>query len=94
MSEIVNNLRALLLGGEGAPEYAPQGLLEMKNFSVEKLARLSGVTRTSIYHYMSNKRRPTPETLSSICATLDIPYEEGLAYITPSKIGSPGKSAH
>lgn len=87
--EVVNNLRALLLGGEGAPHYAPTGLLERKALSVETLARAAGITRTSVYNYINNKKRPTPETLRRICAALEIPFQEGLAYCTPSKLGPP-----
>lgn len=88
--EVVNNLRALLLGGEGAPPYAPAGLLQKKAFSVETLARAAGITRTSVYNYINNKKRPTPETLRRICAALEIPFREGLNYCTPSKVGYPG----
>ena len=87
--EVVNNLRALLLGGDGAPSYAPAGLLERRALSVETLARASGITRTAVYNYINRRQRPTAETLRRICAALDIPFDEGLAYCTPSKIGPP-----
>lgn len=86
---VVNRLRVLLYGGEGSPLYAPHGLLKKRGLSVELLARSAGVTRTAIYNYINCKQRPTPETLRQICATLEITFDEGLSYCTPSKIGSP-----
>lgn len=88
---IINRLRAFLCGGDGAPGYAPEGLLEKRALSVEQLARKAGITRTSVYFYISNKKRPTPETLRRICAALDVTFEEGLRYCTPSKVGPPFK---
>jgi DNA-binding Xre family transcriptional regulator len=87
--EVVNNLHALLLGGDGAPDYAPEGLLAKKNLSVERLALAAGLKRTSVYHYIAKNRRPTPETLRRLCEVLEISYDEGLKYCTPGKMGRP-----
>jgi transcriptional regulator with XRE-family HTH domain len=87
--KIVNHLRDLLCGGPRAPAYAPEGLLKERGLSVERLARAAGLSRTSIYFYIVNKKRPTPESLHRICAALQIPFDEGLSYCTPSKVGPP-----
>lgn len=86
---IINNLKAFLFGGEGAPEFAPEGLLNLRKLTVERLARASNVTRTAVYNYTKNINRPTIETLRRMCEALDVPVELGLQYCTPSKAGRP-----
>ena len=92
-NEVVNKIRALLYGGDEAPAYAPEGMLERKGLSVEKFARAIGVTRTSVYNYINDKKRPTTETLRRISEALELPFEEMLTFCTPSKVGHPGHSA-
>lgn len=87
--EKINNLRALLIGGDGAPGYAPDGLLTYRELSVEKLARLCRVTRTAMYNYISGTNRPTAPVLRRMCEALDIPYEVGLEFCTPAQVGRP-----
>jgi transcriptional regulator with XRE-family HTH domain len=89
--QIVNHLRDLLFGGPGAPAYAPDGLLKKKGLSVESLARAAGLSRTSIYFYIENRKRPTSDSLHRICAALQIPFDKGLSYCTPSKVGHPAR---
>ncbi len=87
--ETVNKLRALLVGGEGSPEYAPDGVLAMKKLSVEKFARACNVTRTAIYNYINNVNRPTLYVLRKMSETLEIPLDEILQYCTPAQFGRP-----
>src|SRR6185437_8521206 len=87
--ESLNNLRAFLLGGPGAPEYAPEGLLALRGMSVEQLARASNITRTAVYFYIEGTSRPTARTLRSICTSLDVRFERGLEFCTPATTGRP-----
>ncbi len=88
-NEIINNLKPLLIGGEGAPDYAPEGLLAHRKLSVEKLARASNVTRTAVYNYINGVNRPTTPVLRKMCDTLGVPFEVGLEYCTPALTGRP-----
>jgi hypothetical protein len=87
--KVVNNLRPLLLGGEGAPPYASEGLLKRRGWSVEDLSRYVGVTRTIIYKYIQNNSRPTVPVLRKMGEVLEVPFAEMLTYCIPSKIGRP-----
>jgi DNA-binding Xre family transcriptional regulator len=79
----INKVRELLLGGEGAPDYAPNGLLTKRDLTVEQLANRAGISRTSVYFYLERKCFPTTVTFKRICAALEIPFSEGLRYCTP-----------
>lgn len=85
----MNNLRAFFTSGEGAPEYAPDGLLTLRGLSVERLARASSITRTAVYFYIDGKCRPTHATLLRMCRVLEVSYEEGVKYCTPATVGRP-----
>jgi transcriptional regulator with XRE-family HTH domain len=87
--ERINNLRTLLQGGQGAPTYAPHGLLRLRRMSVEQLAQKSGLTRTAIYNYMARADRPTAQSLHRICEALDLTFDQGLEYCTPAPLGRP-----
>lgn len=90
MSEnILNNLRPLLVGGEGAPDYAPEGLLALKRLSVERFAKSIRVTRTAIYNYINGKNRPTTPILKRMSEELELPFEELLKFCTPAGVGRP-----
>jgi hypothetical protein len=91
MAEVVNNLRALLIGGEGAPEYAPEGMLYLRKLSVERLARACKVTRTAVYNYIESKNRPTTPVLRRMGEALELPFELVLEYCTPASVGRPPK---
>ena len=88
-NEAINNLKAFLVGGEDAPEYAPDGVLSMKHLSIEKFARASNVTRTAVYNYINNVNRPTLYTLRKMAEALEIPLDEILNYCTPAQHGRP-----
>ena len=87
--DTLNNLRAFLIGGEGAPAYAPDGMLTKCQLSVEKLARACRLTRAAVYLYIKGQSRPTEPVLLQMCAVLGVPFEEGLRYCTPATVGRP-----
>jgi hypothetical protein len=87
--EPFNNLRPFLVGGDGAPSYAPEGLLVLRNITVDQLARLCGLTRTAIYNYLSGADTPTAPSLHKICDALEIQFDRALEYCTPAPIGRP-----
>ena len=64
-------------------------LLEQKGLSLENFAREVGVSRASIYFYMTDKTRPTSVTMKKMCDVLEVPFEEGLAQYTPRPVGRP-----
>ncbi|MFZ0517382.1 MAG: helix-turn-helix transcriptional regulator, partial [Acidobacteriaceae bacterium] len=80
-------------GGEGAPAYAPDGLLTLRGLSVERLARASNITRTAVYFYIDGKCRPRHKTLLRMCQVLEVPYDEGAKYCTPATTGRPRQSS-
>lgn len=87
--ERLNRLGVLLKGGSGAPPSAPNGLLLLRNMSIEDLARASNLTRTTIYNYINGEDWPTAPSLRRICEALDIAFEQGLRYCTPVEPGRP-----
>lgn len=89
MTDYKNNLRALLIGGEGSPEYAPEGLLALRRMSVMQLARKARVTRTAVYNYINGVNRPTAPVLRKVCEALGVLFEEGLRYCDPAPVGNP-----
>lgn len=89
----LNNLRALLLGGEGAPSYAPEGLLALRRMTIDELAGASKLSRTVIYFYIEAKHRPTAPTLRRICEALGVSFQEALNYCTPATFGRPPNRA-
>ena len=91
--EQLNNLRAFLLGGEGTPTHAPQGLLALRGMTVEQLARAAKLTRTAIYSYIEAKCTPTVPTLRRICEALGAQFQEALNYCTPVPIGRPRRQS-
>jgi transcriptional regulator with XRE-family HTH domain len=64
-------------------------ILESKNISIENLAQATGITRSAIYAYLSDKNRPTTETMRRICSVLNVAAEEGLKQYTERKVGRP-----
>ena len=46
--------------------------------SRERFAKRAGLSRPSIYFYLSGRRRPTTQTMTEICRVLGVPLEEGL----------------
>jgi len=69
-------------------------ILESRGLSVEQLANSTGVTRASIYHWLTDRNRPRTQAMARICRFLNVPFEEGLAQFTPRKYGRPkGKRA-
>ena len=59
------------------PKLAARGL------SIERFAREVGVTRTSVYYYLSDHNRPTTQTMARMCKFLSVPLEDGLKQYTP-----------
>ncbi len=64
-------------------------LADKKGISLERLGRAAGISRASVYHYMSDRSRPDSQTMMRICDALGVPHEEGLAQYTPRKEGRP-----
>jgi transcriptional regulator with XRE-family HTH domain len=85
----INRLRALLQGGRGAPDFAPNGLLSLRGLTIEDLAKKAGLTRTAIYNYLAGTNCPTAKNLRLICAALDIQFIHALEYCTPAPEGRP-----
>ena len=64
-------------------------LLEERGWSIEEFGRKVGVTRAAIYHYMTDRNRPTVERMRQIYEALGVPAAEGLAQFTPRIAGRP-----
>lgn len=86
--ETVNRLKEVLQGDpEGKTDAERAGFLKTNGLSVEKFAAAIGVTRTSVYHYINDKKRPTLSTLMKICKKIGITLAEGKEIITPRESG-------
>jgi len=48
-------------------------IMEEKNMTVYKLAKISGLSQTGISFIINGERSPTFDTLKKICAALEIP---------------------
>jgi DNA-binding XRE family transcriptional regulator len=72
------------------PVWLPKKL-DDAGLSPEQFANQVNVSRTSIYAYISDKSRPSEQTMSRMCRLLNVPFEEGLAQYTPKKIGRPSE---
>lgn len=64
-------------------------LLQQQSLSVEELANKVGITRTAVYNYLSDRNRPTEQTMKRITEALGVPFEEGLRQYTPKTVGFP-----
>ena len=94
MEEGINRLKELLQGNPEADNERDRiGFLKAQELSVERFARLIGVTRTSVYFYLNDRSRPTLDTLVKICEVVGISLAEGKTYITPRPNGGQFKSS-
>lgn len=81
-----------LLGDPSSEDGEKQiGMLNRRGLSVQELAASAKLSATSIYGYIANSKKPTPENLRKICVALSVPYAEGQKYIKTSKTGRPFK---
>lgn len=64
-------------------------LTDQKGLSLEQLARAVGISRASVYHYMTDRSRPDTQTMMRICDVLGVPHEDGLKQYTPRVEGRP-----
>ena len=63
--------------------------IALVGLSPEEFARMVGVSRVSVYNYLSGHSRPNSQTMVSICHVLEVPLEEGFAQYSPPAIGRP-----
>jgi transcriptional regulator with XRE-family HTH domain len=54
-----------------------------------EFAEKARISRSALYHFIEDKRRPTENMIARICKTLGVPVEEGKAQYTPSSMGRP-----
>lgn len=73
----------------GNPETGQPGMLDLLGLSVEKFALAIGVTRTSIYFYLTGKCLPSSKTLHRMAAVLGIPAKELFATLPTRESGAP-----
>lgn len=57
--------------------------------TVQEFADQAGLSRSALYHFMKDKRRPDDRTISKICKFLNLPIEEGKAQYTRNMPGRP-----
>lgn len=78
MTQVENNIKEWI-----------KPLLEERGLSVEEFTNIAGISRAAIYHYFTDKYRPTEEIMAKMCRALGVPLEEGLAQYTPRRRGRP-----
>jgi transcriptional regulator with XRE-family HTH domain len=63
--------------------------LKKAGLSVERLSQLANITRATIYFWMTDKARPSEDTMLRVCRVLGVPFEEGLRQFSPKTMGRP-----
>jgi len=66
-----------------------QPLLTERNLSVEKFAEACGLARPTIYHFFTDRSRPSEQVMVKMCQVLGVPLEEGMRQYTPRRRGRP-----
>jgi transcriptional regulator with XRE-family HTH domain len=83
-----NNLKEWLIGTPANP-----GLLKQRGMEVETLADKMGLQRATVYYFLNDTHRPSPESLAKMCQALHVDYTEGLKHVTPRVPGRPRQRA-
>lgn len=84
-----NRLKELLLGDETAADESRLGVLTRLGLSVEEFARLSNLTRASVYYYMSGKTKPSRESVIRMAKVLEMEPDELELYVDTREPGRP-----
>lgn len=87
-----NNLKDWLIGTEQKPGFLSareNGYRGSSGMSVEEFALSMGMRRASIYYFMEDANRPSPDTLMKICNRLGVSFGEGLKHVDPRVPGRP-----
>lgn len=63
--------------------------LEAKNITIEEFANAAGLSRASIYFYITDKHRPDEQAMAKMCHVLGVELVEGLRQYTPRFRGRP-----
>jgi transcriptional regulator with XRE-family HTH domain len=66
--------------------------IKSSGLSVQEFAENCRLSRSAIYHFIKDTRRPDEKTIATICRVLGVPLEEGKAQYTPKPLGRPKKS--
>jgi len=64
-------------------------LLDARGISPESLARTIGISRSAVYHWFTDLRRPTTNTMRKVCDVLGVDQREGLDQYAPRVRGRP-----
>jgi DNA-binding XRE family transcriptional regulator len=73
----------------GNPLTGDIGMLDLLGLSVEKFALAIGVTRTSVYFYLSGKTLPSSNTLHRMAEVLGIPLKDLFELLPTREPGAP-----
>lgn len=69
------------------PTWLPP-LIARKKLTIEEFAREAGLTRASVYNYLTDRSRPSEDSMLAMCRVLGVSLEEGLKQYTPKPLGS------
>jgi transcriptional regulator with XRE-family HTH domain len=67
-------------------EWIPRQLHKF-TLTVEEFADLCKLSRTAVYNYLTDKNRPSEQTMKRMCDVLGVSFEEGLRQYTPRPSG-------
>ena len=73
----------------GNPESGVPGMLDMLGMSVEQFAMAIGVTRASVYFYLTGKTIPSSRTLHKMATVLGIPAQDLFKILPTREPGAP-----
>jgi transcriptional regulator with XRE-family HTH domain len=73
------------------PKWLPKKI-KATGLTVEQVAQRTNISRTVMYKYLSDLKRPSEQTALRLSRVLGVTFEEILAQYTPKKNGRPRDS--
>lgn len=70
------------------PTWLPRKI-KTTGLKMSQIANHTGISRATLYEYLSDKSRPSEQVMLRLCRVLGVPFEQGLAQYTPKPMGRP-----
>lgn len=73
------------------PTWLPQKIRNT-GLRLSQVANHAGISRATLYEYLSDDSRPTEQTMLRLCRVLGVSFQEGLSQYTPKPMGRPRRT--